>query len=289
MSVAKNQKSKYKGGKMAFANIRNNEIIDFNSKYMDTDIVRIEVSDELYQAYNEDSAKVIYKDGAVVLNPGYEAEKAQAEAERTANLSLTAADVERALYKAFGKDFDDIVAMVETLQSSSSHSELNTDVMLSGSETSQGANTESDSSVSHSEQSEESQETSGNDMKSSAIDIKALKIELKANNFYRGNAYVDAIGTLLGITPAQLDEFFETNDYTKLLPADDTADEEEAEVTETTEPAEPAEEITEEAEPAEETSEQTTPTEPTEPTETVGDETDTTDSHSEEQSSGQDI
>ena len=49
------------------------------------------------------------------------------------------------------------------------------------------------------------------------LDLKALKIELKANNFYRGNPYIDAVGTLLGFTKEQLDEFFETNDYTKLM------------------------------------------------------------------------
>lgn len=49
------------------------------------------------------------------------------------------------------------------------------------------------------------------------LDIKALKIELKANNFYRGNPYVNAIGTLLGFTSEQLDKFFETNDYHELL------------------------------------------------------------------------
>ena len=50
------------------------------------------------------------------------------------------------------------------------------------------------------------------------LDIKALKIELKANNFYRGNPYVSAIGALLGFTEEQLDKFFETKDYTVLLP-----------------------------------------------------------------------
>ena len=49
------------------------------------------------------------------------------------------------------------------------------------------------------------------------LDIKALKIELKANNFYRGNPYIDAVGTLLGFTSEQLDRFFETGDYTALL------------------------------------------------------------------------
>ena len=49
------------------------------------------------------------------------------------------------------------------------------------------------------------------------LDIKALKIELKANHFYRGNPYVNAVGSLLGFTSEQLDKFFETNDYTCLL------------------------------------------------------------------------
>ena len=50
------------------------------------------------------------------------------------------------------------------------------------------------------------------------IDVKALRIELKANHFYRGNPYVNAVGALLGFTSEQLDKFFETNDYTVLLP-----------------------------------------------------------------------
>lgn len=97
-----------------------------------------------------------------------EEEKQAKEQERIAMLSLTAADVERGIYKATGKDFDDVVAMVTQLQPE-------------------------------------------------GLDIKALKIELKANNFYRGNPYVDSIGTLLGFTKEQLDDFFETNDYIYLL------------------------------------------------------------------------
>ena len=50
------------------------------------------------------------------------------------------------------------------------------------------------------------------------LDVKALKIELKANNFYRGNPYVNAVGALLGFTSEQLDKFFETKDYKALLP-----------------------------------------------------------------------
>ena len=49
------------------------------------------------------------------------------------------------------------------------------------------------------------------------LDVKALKIELKANNFYRGNPYVEAVGTLLGFTSEQLDQFFETKDWNVLV------------------------------------------------------------------------
>lgn len=102
------------------------------------------------------------------INPNYEAEQLAKEQEQIAMLSLTAADVERGIYKATGKDFEDIVALVTQLQPV-------------------------------------------------GLDVKALKIELKANNFYRGNPYVDAVGSLLGFTKEQLDLFFITNDYTKLL------------------------------------------------------------------------
>lgn len=57
------------------------------------------------------------------------------------------------------------------------------------------------------------------------LDVKALKIELKANHFYRGNPYVTAVGALLGFTSEQLDKFFETNDYTYLLPIEEPTEE----------------------------------------------------------------
>ena len=95
-------------------------------------------------------------------------QKAREEKQHIAQLNLTAADVERAIYRARGMDFDDVVALVEN-------------------------------------------------SRTSEIDIKALKIELKANNFYRGSEWVTTVGAMLGFTPKQLDEFFETNDYTKLL------------------------------------------------------------------------
>jgi hypothetical protein len=50
----------------------------------------------------------------LALNPDFEAEEAQKEAERVAMLYLTAADVERGIYKAKRMDFDDILSLVQT-------------------------------------------------------------------------------------------------------------------------------------------------------------------------------
>lgn len=94
---------------------------------------------------------------------GYtEQEKLKQEKERIALLNMTGADVERAIYKVKGIDFDDILAMVKD---------------------------------------------------NPTIDEKALKIEFKANNFFRGNPYIEQVGSLLGFTEDMLDKFFDTKDY----------------------------------------------------------------------------
>lgn len=116
---------------------------------------------------NNEKLKIEYSNDTLIAWGYTEEEKAQEEQQRIAMLSLTAADVERGIYKAKGMDFDDIMTFVMA------------------------------------------QPPIG-------LDVKALKIELKANNFYRGNPYVDAVGGLLGFTKEQLDQFFETGDYTKL-------------------------------------------------------------------------
>ena len=91
-----------------------------------------------------------------------EAKETQKERERIALLNMTGADVERAIYKVKGIDFDDILAMVKD---------------------------------------------------NPTIDEKALKIEFKANNFFRGNPYIEQVGSLLGFTSEMLDKFFDTKDY----------------------------------------------------------------------------
>ena len=94
---------------------------------------------------------------------GYtEKEKKKQERERLALLNMTGADVERAIYKVKGIDFDDILEKVKD---------------------------------------------------NPTIDEKALKIEFKANNFFRGNPYIEQVGSLLGCTSKMLDKFFDTKDY----------------------------------------------------------------------------
>ena len=163
---------------MNFANIRNEQLIDMNSKYLNTDIVRVEVTDEIYNAYLEDINKVVYQDGEIVLNPNYEAEQEQKERERIAHLSLTRGDVFRGLLMARGV----------------------TRLMLRG-------------MIEANEQLTEVQK------EMALIDFD------EALNFYRGNALIDTVGLALGIEPSQLDCFFETNDYTCLLPKEEPKEE----------------------------------------------------------------
>ena len=55
-------------------------------------------------------------DEVIANTESYEAEQAPKERERVAKLFLTGADVERGIYQAIGKDFEDIVEMVTQLQ-----------------------------------------------------------------------------------------------------------------------------------------------------------------------------
>ena len=58
-------------------------------------------------------------------------------------------------------------------------------------------------------------------IKAQITDPQAL-IEFEyANDYYRGNPLIDIVGATLGITPEQLDCFFETKDYTCLLPVEE--------------------------------------------------------------------
>ena len=133
------------------------------------------VTKELAEEIDKNPDRFKIENGEVIRKSDeeYAAFEAEREKERIANLNLTAADVERAIYKAKGIDFDDVIRLVEAQPLSEEGTPI--------------------------------------------LDIKALKIELRANNFYRGSEWVATVGAMLGFTKEQLDEFFETNDYTKLM------------------------------------------------------------------------
>lgn len=58
--------------------------------------------------------KYIAQDGVLVRNPNWEKEQEEKERQRIDNLKLTPSDVERALLKAKGMDFDDLKAFLKT-------------------------------------------------------------------------------------------------------------------------------------------------------------------------------
>lgn len=135
---------------------QNGKIKFYTEELLDEELYRLDKVEETELEYVLDGEEYVLKDKA------WEEKQAQAERERIAMLNMTGADVERAIYKVKGIDFDDILAMVKT---------------------------------------------------NPAIDEKALKIEFKANNFFRGNPYIEQVGALLGFTSEMLDKFFETKDY----------------------------------------------------------------------------
>lgn len=98
-----------------FANIRNDKIIDFNCEYLDDDIIRVETTEEIYNAYLEDKLKVVYHDGEVILNPNYEEEKQQQEHERIQALSMTRSDFFDGFILAFGLGQTELRAIVENI------------------------------------------------------------------------------------------------------------------------------------------------------------------------------
>lgn len=95
-----------------YIHIENNKIISCGECPMDEPFQSIEVTEELYNDFSEDTDRYIYQDGEIIPNPDYEEIKRQKERQRLDALTLTPADVERALYKAKQMDFDDLKALI---------------------------------------------------------------------------------------------------------------------------------------------------------------------------------
>lgn len=79
---------------------------------MNDEIQNVEVSEEVFSAFIEDNLRYIWDGEKVIENPNYETDKQARLREELDRLTLTPADVERALYKAKGMDFDDLKALI---------------------------------------------------------------------------------------------------------------------------------------------------------------------------------
>ena len=79
---------------------------------LDEDVINAEVTEEVFNNFIEDADRYIYFDGEIIENPNYEEIKRQKERQELDALTLTPADVERALYKANGRDFEDLKALI---------------------------------------------------------------------------------------------------------------------------------------------------------------------------------
>lgn len=74
----------------------------------------VEVTEEVFNAFIQDNLAYIWdaENEEIIPNPHYEADKQAKERLELDQLTLTPADVERALYKAKGMDFDDLKALI---------------------------------------------------------------------------------------------------------------------------------------------------------------------------------
>ena len=79
---------------------------------IDKNIINCKVTEEVYNDFIDDNLRYTWNGTEIVLNPDYEEEKAKQQREELDRLTLTPADVERALYKAKGMDFEDLKALI---------------------------------------------------------------------------------------------------------------------------------------------------------------------------------
>ena len=97
-----------------FVQIEKNKVIAWAAYPFDGCTHEVEVD---YDDYTNNPDKYIYDKAKqeIVLNPDYEEIKRKKEEERISNLFMTRGDMFEALILAFGKDKNDIRAMIENL------------------------------------------------------------------------------------------------------------------------------------------------------------------------------
>jgi hypothetical protein len=80
---------------------------------LNEDIQNIEVTEEVFNNFCNDPLLYVWDGEEIIENPNYEADKQAQHRQELDQLTLTPADVERALYKAKGMDFDDLKALIK--------------------------------------------------------------------------------------------------------------------------------------------------------------------------------
>jgi hypothetical protein len=94
---------------MYYAFIENNKINGVGEcRQLTESVINFEITEEVFNNID----RYMWDGSDVVLNPNYEQEQQEKERERLDSLTLTPADVERALYKAKGMDFEDLKALI---------------------------------------------------------------------------------------------------------------------------------------------------------------------------------
>ena len=98
---------------MHYIIIENNKIISSGDTPISGDgFINYEPTDELYNAFIAHPDYYLWNGEDVVLNPNWEEIEQQKHRQEMDALTLTPADVERALYKAKGMDFEDLKALI---------------------------------------------------------------------------------------------------------------------------------------------------------------------------------
>ena len=93
--------------------IENNKISGCGQcKCLNEDIQNIEVSEEVFNSFIDDNDRYVWNGSEIVENPDYDEIKRQKHRQELDALTLTPADVERALYRAKGMDFEDLKALI---------------------------------------------------------------------------------------------------------------------------------------------------------------------------------
>jgi len=97
---------------MYYALIKDEELIGASEcPYLNEEIQNIEISEDIYNEID----KYIYSEGEIIIDKDYEEKQTQKEHLRIQNLSMTRSDFFDGTIKAFGKDCDELLTIIENI------------------------------------------------------------------------------------------------------------------------------------------------------------------------------